>query len=369
MAGIRKRSWRNKSGKHICYEITWVIDGKQYRKSGYESLIDAQIDLANVITTNNSNIKFGVLADNYLKKHCEINCKETTRMLYNNYIKVHLQEFKNKIARNISKKDIHNLIIEIKNKGVTNKTINGIITFVIAVLNYSVEMDLLKGYIVPKIKKLVQVKPEIHFLNETQMKVFLEIAKTDRFYAFFATALYTGMRRGELLALEWSDIDFKNSQLKVNKQLYKGITQPTKTNKERIIDIPLNLLDILRKEKQECNLLTKYVFHGLKGQPIHPYYMEEKHFHPIINACNKILDEENQIRKFRFHDLRHTYATYLLSNGVPVKYVQKQLGHASAKMTLDVYASVMPGVKFEALEMLENLQKNEQIEHKLSTEN
>lgn len=369
MAGIRRRIWKNKSGKHTCYEITWVIDGKQYRKSGYESLIDAQVDLANVITTDNSNIKFEKLADNYIKKHCKINCKPSTQLLYNTYIKVHLQEFKKKIARNITKSDIINLILEIKNKGVTNKTINGIITFVLAVLNYSVEMDLLKGYIVPKIKKLVQVRPEIKFLNETQIKVFLEVAKNDRFYAFFATALYTGMRRGELLALEWSDIDFKNSRLKVNKQLYKGVAQPTKTNKERIVDIPPNLLELLKQEKQNCNILTKYVFHGLKGQPIHPYYMEEKHFHPIIKACNEILDEENQIIKFRFHDLRHSYATYLLSRSVPVKYVQKQLGHASAKMTLDVYANVMPSVKFGALEMLENLQKNEQIEHKLSTEN
>lgn len=369
MAGIRRRTWKNKSGKHTSYEITWVSGGKQYRKSGYESLIDAQIDLANVITGDNSNIRFEALAENYLSKHCELNCKETTRILYRNYIKVHLSEFKKRVARNITKSDILNLILEIKNKGLTNKTINGITTFIIAVLNYSVEMDLLKGYQVPKIKKLVQIKPKINFLDEIQMKIFLEEAEKDRFYEFFATAIYTGMRRGELLALEWSDIDFKNSRIKVNKQLYKGIAQPTKTNKERIIDIPSNLLEILKKHKQKCNILTKYVFHGLKGQPIHPYYMEEKHFHPIIEACNKKLDEENQIKNFRFHDLRHTYATYLLSMSIPVKYVQKQLGHASAKMTLDVYADVMPSVKFGALDMLNNLQKNEQIEHKLSTKN
>lgn len=369
MAGIRKRTWKNKSGKHTSYEITWVVDGKQYRKSGYESLIDAQVDLANVITGDNSNVKFGVLAENYLKKHCELNCKQSTQLLYKAYKKVHLQDFSNKIARNITKSDIMNLVLEIKNKGVTNKTVNGIITFVLAVLNYSVEMDLLKGYTVPKIKKLVQIKPEIKSLNETQMKVFLDVAKNDRFYAFFATALNTGMRRGELLALEWADIDFKNSRLKVNKQLYKGIAQPTKTNKERIIDIPDNLLNLLKHEKQNCNILTKYVFHGFKGQPIHPYYMEEKHFRPIIDECNKILDADNQITKFRFHDLRHTYATYLLSNGVPVKYVQKQLGHASAKMTLDVYASFMPSVKFGALDMLNKLQNDDTIEHKLSTEN
>ena len=54
--------------------------------------------------------------------------------------------------------------------------------------------------------------------------------------------------------------------------------------------------------------------------------MEHAYFHPLINLCNKILDEDNQIEKLRFHDLRHTYATYLLSKGIPVKYIQKQLG-------------------------------------------
>lgn len=369
MAGIRKRTWKNKSGKHTCYEITWVIEGKQYRKSGYKTLIEAQIDLANVITKDNSNIKFDVLAEDYIKKHCEINCKESTRILYNTYVKVHLQAFKNKIANTITKNDIQNLILDIKNKQIANKTINDIVTFVTAILNYGVDMGILKGYNVPKIKRLPQVKPKIYFLNETQMRVFLEVAKNDRFYSFFATALYTGMRRGELLALEWGDINFKNAQININKQIYKGIQQTTKTNKPRVIDIPPNLLELLKEEKQNNKILTKYVFHGLKGQPIHPYYMEEEHFRPIIRECNKLLDEDNQITKLRFHDLRHTYATYLLSRGVPVKYVQTQLGHATARMTLDVYASVMPSVKFGAIKMLENLEKNEQIEHKLSTEN
>ena len=97
--------------------------------------------------------------------------------------------------------------------------------------------------------------------------------------------------------------------------------------------------------------------------------MEKAYFHPLIKECNKYLDEENQIEKLRFHDLRHSYATYLLSNGVPVKYVQEQLGHSTARMTLDTYASVMPSVKFEALNLLENIHKKSKIEHKLSTKN
>ena len=73
--------------------------------------------------------------------------------------------------------------------------------------------------------------------------------------------------------------------------------------------------------------------------------------------------------KIRLHDLRHTYATYLLSKGVPIKYVQEKLGHSSAKMTLDVYAKYLPSVKFEAMNILNNLHKKDHTEHKQNTKN
>lgn len=371
MASIRKRTWKNKSGTHTCYEINYIIDGKQYRKSGYKSAIEAQLDLHNVILDKSTDIKFSLLAKDYLERHCELNCKSSTKILYENYLKVNLQELSCKIAKDIKKRDIETLVLKLKQKGLTNKTINGIITFVQAVLNYGVDNDFLTSNPILKFKKLPQVKPPIHFLDENQIKVFLELAKiyTPTYYTFFATAIFTGMRRGELLGLEWSDIDFKNSKIKVSKQIYKGVKQATKTNKERIIDIPENLISILKEHKRERVILSKLVFHNKEGNPIHPYNMEHAYFHPLIRRCNEILDSENQIEKLRFHDLRHTYATYLLSKGIPVKYVQEQLGHSTARMTLDTYASVMPSVKFGALDVLEKLQENTEFEHKLNTIN
>lgn len=371
MASIRKRIWKNKSGTHISYEINYVIDGKQYRKSGYKSELEAQLDLHNVVLDSSTDVRFSLLADDYINRHCELNCKPSTKALYENYLKVNLSDIKRKIAKDIKKRDIETLILTLKRNGLTNKTINGITTFVQAVLNYGVENGYLKENPVIRLKKLPQTKPPIHFLDEEQIEVFLEQAKnyTPRYYAFFATALFTGMRRGELLGLEWSDIDFKNAKIKVNKQIYKGVKQSTKTNKERIIDIPENLLEILKEHKRENTVFSKLVFHNKEGQPIHPYNMEHAYFHPLIKRCNEILEEGHRIEKLRFHDLRHTYATYLLSKGIPVKYVQEQLGHSTARMTLDTYASVMPSVKFGALELLNKLQKNNEIEHKLSTEN
>ena len=368
MAGIRKRTWKNKSGVHTCYEITFVVDGKLYRKSGYKSKTDAQIDMKNIVVDINTDISFGLLAEDYISRHCEINCKPSTKLLYKSYLKCNLKDLRGKLARDIKRRDIETVVLKMKQKGLINRSINERVSFVKAVLNYGVEHEFLSANPITKFKKLPNVKPPIHFLTELQILTFLDLAKkfTPRYYAFFATAVYTGMRRGELIALEWSDIDFKNNRIKVNKQIYKGVKLPTKTNRERIIDIPDTLIEILKEHKKQDNISCKLVFHN-NGEPIFPYTMTKIYFHPLIKKCNEVLDEENQIEKIRFHDLRHTYATYLLSNGIPVKYVQNQLGHTTAKMTLDTYAGVMPTVKFGALELLNNIQNRNKIEHDLST--
>ena len=69
MAGIRKRTWKNKSGKHTSYEITWVVGGKQYRKSGYPTMIDAQIALKDVVTDCSTDITLRRLSTEYLERH------------------------------------------------------------------------------------------------------------------------------------------------------------------------------------------------------------------------------------------------------------------------------------------------------------
>lgn len=368
MAGIRKRTWRNKSGKHTSYEITWVSAGKQYRKSGYKTLLDAQIALKDVVTDCSTNITLRRLSTEYLQRHCTLNCKHSTITLYESYLKT-IEPLLRIKAKDITKRHIENLILELKSKGMVNKSINGVITFIKAMLNYGVDNDFLSQNPILRLKALPQIKPTIHFLNEKQIEVFLDQAQNcpEVYKTFFYTAMFTGMRRGELLALEWSDIDFKLNKIRVNKQIYRGITQTTKTSKGRFIDMPEVLKEVLVEHKKQ-GILSKYVFHT-NGKPLHPYNMEETYFKPLLKRCNLILNEENQIEKLRFHDLRHSYATYLLSKGIPVKYVQEQLGHSTARMTLDTYASVMPSVKFGALDLLNKMKNIEQIEHKLSTEN
>ena len=364
MAGINKKTWKTKNGSKHYYEITYYENGKQKHRGGFESKIEAQLALKKVVTEKNTDITIDLLYNQYIDRHCALNCKTSTIDLYKSYYNKHLSRYSNIMAKDITKRHIENIVLDLKKLEISNKTINGIITFFQAILNYAVDNEYISSNPILRYKKLPQTKKSINFLDETQIKVFLQEARKTKYYPFFATAIYTGMRRGELFALEWSDIDFKNNKIKVNKQIYRGITQTTKTSKERFIDMCDALKNILIEHKKNTKILTKYVFYNKYGNPIHPYIMEDDYFHPIIKRCNEILDAENQIINFRFHDLRHSFATYLLSKNVPVKYIQEQLGHSNARMTLDTYASVLPSVKLDAISHLNSIEKNQKIAEK-----
>lgn len=368
MAGIRKRTWKNKSGKHTCYEINYTIDGKQYRKSGYKTLLEAQLDLPNIVFDYSTDIRFSTLVNAFLSRHCELKCKQSTTDLYDRNIKAHFQTLMPRIVREITHKDIENLIFYLKRKGLGNVSINKLIQLLRVIFNYGIENKYISKSPILKSDKLKEEKKDINVLDEKQIENFLEAAKSKniKVYALLATALYTGIRRGELLALEWSDIDFKNSRIKINKQVYKHDKATTKNNKSRLVDIPNILINILLEYKKQQIIMSKIVFCNSSGKYMNPSLLERNYFYATLKLLNKKLPEDEQIQ-IRFHDLRHTYATILLSKGVPIKYVQEQLGHTSAKMTLDVYASYMPSVKFEALNILDNLHNPEtnraQIEH------
>ena len=359
MAGIRKRTWKTKTGiKKFCWEITYYINGELKRKSGFKTRLDAQEALPNIINAVNTSITIEELVNDYLKRHCELHCKESTKEVYNSYLKVNFQKIKKRKAKDLKKRDFENLILDWKKQNYISKSINSMIIFLQAIYSYGVENNLLNENPLKKIKKLPPEKKKIRFLSETEIKLFLKKARelTPDYYVLFYTAIFTGMRRGELLALEWSDIDFNKKTINVNKQVYRGRLSDTKTfSSTRIINIPDSLARILYEHKSNSKVLCKIVFCNESGKYLHPYNMSERYYKRVLKAVAQELSYENEISKLRFHDLRHTYATYLLSKNIPVKYVQEQLGHANSRVTLDTYGHVMPSLKSKAINILDEL--------------
>jgi len=163
------------------------------------------------------------------------------------------------------------------------------------------------------------------------------------------------MRLGELLGLQWGDIDFQGRFIEVQRSLVEGgrIELP-KNGKIRRVDLSLLLgetLEKLRVRRAEEALakswkqIPAWVFCNEEGRPIWKSDFERRVFHKAL--------EKARLRRIRFHDLRHTFASRLLQNGESVVYVKDQLGHHSIKVTVDVYGHLVPGANKAAVDRLD----------------
>jgi integrase len=172
----------------------------------------------------------------------------------------------------------------------------------------------------------------------------------------------TGMRRGEALALRWRDVDLNAGRLAVRRSVgvvkAKGagerlVEGPTKTGRSRVVDLDAGTIAALRSYRAARGGLaldlvrdSALVLSNLDGTHRHPERFSRR-FAGQVAQARKALGED-LLPVIRLHDLRHTHATLLLADGVPVKVVSERLGHASATITLTVYQHVHPGMGREA---------------------
>jgi integrase len=196
---------------------------------------------------------------------------------------------------------------------------------------------------------------EMQVWDKAEMSRFLEAVKTTPYYAMFYLALFTGMRRSELLALRWQDIDFSGGEVSVNRgllQLEDGsfmFTEPKSAKSRRTIALPPSSLEVLQEHKSKIvsnrlmiDLPLKerdLIFSTIDGKPLRPN---------TVSRAWTILATRAGVKVIRFHDARHTHATLLLQAGVNIKVVQERLGHAGIQITLDTYCHVTPGMQKDA---------------------
>jgi integrase len=180
-------------------------------------------------------------------------------------------------------------------------------------------------------------------------------------------------KAGEAAGLHWSDIDTKNRTLLVRRQLSRGREGKTKTRKRRSVDLSqvlLSELTILKKQRQ-----AEYLARGKNEIPDHillgtgvlvkdedgTYHRTEGRPWDMNNWRNRVYwkaCDKAQIRRRRLHDTRHTFASLLLNNGESLKYVSSQLGHASIRMTADVYGHLEIGSNRAAMDRLPTLKSS-----------
>jgi len=194
---------------------------------------------------------------------------------------------------------------------------------------------------------------EMRTMNESDIHIFLEMARPTQYYALFYAALFTGMRRSELLALRWKDIDLMLLQISVNRTLHqiRGgriiIRQPKTEKSRRVVAMTPSTADLLKEHHESQNRLREssgypkladddLVFCQYDGKPLLPNTVS----HNWIKLVRR-----TGLSGIRLHDARHTHASLMLKQGVHPKIVQERLGHSSIQVTLDTYSHVAPGLQ------------------------
>jgi integrase len=200
--------------------------------------------------------------------------------------------------------------------------------------------------------------PEMHPWTAGQLGRFLGWARANSgMYAAWYVLAYTGMRRGELLALRWRDVDLDAGTVSVRRSVgvvkHKGqpeqiIEGATKTCRPRVVDVDPATVAVLRSHKRERGSMAlafaqdkALVFGNHEGVFRHPETFS-RGFKKMVARCRGDLGDDAP-PVIRLHDLRHTHATILLRDRENVKVVSERLGHASATVTLGIYSHVLPG--------------------------
>jgi integrase len=259
-----------------------------------------------------------------------------------------------------------NPIIEWKKVEVplSKTSIRIILSELCAVLSHAVEEGVIDKNPALKLGKFYKQakngREEIQPFAAEEVEAFLA-AVLDRswsrdYYPVFLCALHTGMRAGEIVGLQWGDADFKGKFFILRRQFTRGRIEPTKTGKTHRVDMSDALaaeLQALKKRRQAeflakgSNEVPKWIFCNKEGNPLDYYNLKRRHFEKCL--------EHAGLRRIRFHDLRHTYATLLLMQGESPVYVKEQLGHSSIKVTVDIYGHWIPGANRAAVNRLPTL--------------
>jgi integrase len=212
--------------------------------------------------------------------------------------------------------------------------------------------------------------PEMHPWDAAQLAAFLGwSAERSQLHPAWTLLAMTGMRRGEALALRWRDVNLDAGTVSVQRSAgvirVKGAGATiaeggTKSGKPRVIDLDAATVAVLRAHRKQRGGMAlqlarddALVFGDEEGRHLHPERFTRT-FRTEAARCRKAIGED-ALPVIRLHDLRHTHATLLLANREPVKTVSERLGHASATITMQVYAHVLPGSQREAAELFASL--------------
>ena len=310
--------------------------------------------------------------ERFKSRHMKTAIKESSYIVYESAFRLHtLPELGRLRLDQIDRERMEDFIAVLMEKDLAKDYIRVILGSLRVLINDSIEKGIITNNPVKGLSKLYRQAPvrhgEIEPLTEEESLLFLKttLEWEPEHYPMFLTSLHTGLRSGEVIAMQWPDIDWSGKFIEVRRQVVRTKVTTLKTkNGRRRVDLSDDLLETLaalkRKRQEEAlkrgsNEISEWVWANEKGQRIDINNVKVKSFKRVLRKAG--------LRDIRYHDLRHTYASQLLAQGEPVTYVSQQLGHANPQITLKVYARWIPNKsQRQAVNRLPSLRRQEETE-------
>ena len=305
-------------------------------------------------------MEFGKWMDFWYQQYSKITLRPTTQSEYESLIYKHiipeigkiqldkltqndLQQFYSRLKSNGRK-----IRTDVYGKGLSDRMVRACHILCQKSLEKSVEEKLIRTNPATDCKLPPKKSKEMKVLTREEMQRFMAQAKYDGYFELFILELCTGMRRGEILGLQWDDLNMQTGELKISRQvvLLNGkihITEPKTKASVRTIILPEDIVKMLARYKETTN--SKWMFPSpVKDDiPRNP------------SAVRKILArtlKKAGCKHIRFHDLRHTFATTALANGMDIKTLSAIIGHNSAATTLNIYTHITDEMQRNAAEKI-----------------
>jgi integrase len=315
-------------------------------------------DLSVLDTADDKKPNFNTYADGWLKDYARIECKTSTADGYEGVLDQYLRpRFGKKLLNEIRRDDVKTLISDLISRELSRNTIRNALCVIRGLFNYAIEEGLIESNPAARLGRFTRSAKTAEAkgvaLTTKEVQRFLKAAQEicPEYHPLLLMAVRAGLRRGELVALQWGDIQLGGDEndserfILVQHNYVRREHTTTKSKKSRRVDLSREFRRIL-VERRDKRLLEAYlkgrnditeeiVFRTPEGTILDPDNLYHRVFLPVLAKAG--------IRRIRLHDLRHTFGSLLLQNGASIVYVKEQMGHSSIQVTVDTYGHLIPG--------------------------
>ncbi len=354
--------YQRKDGRWVGQYVVQMADGSKYRyiygktrKAVAERLTKAMADRDGGLVFEAGNITVGEYLERWLTDCVRDTVKESTYSSYTRLAEKHaIPALKRTKLKTFNAAHVRTLFREKLDSGLSARTVQYLRFVLRKAMDQAVSDGLIPRNPVLAVKSPQVRREETKPLSQSEARTFLQAVSEseDRLEALYILAVHCGLRQGEMFGLKWEDVDLDARTLQVRRTLARVedgqpvFTTPKTTKSRRQVRLTTGAMFALKvHRKQQLEQQMEYAGiwedHGLVftseiGTPLNRHNVAQRSFKPLLKRAG--------LRDIRFHDLRHTCATLLLSRGQHPKFVQELLGHSTIAITLDTYSHVLPGM-------------------------